>query len=64
CEHEAFTSGHFDTHFVKDFYSPEYLKAQQDEEKTVAALLGLKVYLEQTAQLQVPQVAKSEWTNR
>ena len=28
CEHEAFRSGNFDTHFVKKYYSPEVLKDQ------------------------------------
>lgn len=43
-EHEAFASGNFDTHFVKQYYTPELLKAAQDEEATIAALIALKQY--------------------
>lgn len=40
--HEAFTSGNFDTHFVKHYYTPEVLKkeAEEDEAKIAAALVG------------------------
>lgn len=40
--HEAFTSGNFDTHFVKHYYTPEVLKKEVDEgeAKIAAALVG------------------------
>ena len=31
CEHEAFRTGNFNTHFVKKYYSPEALKIKQEE---------------------------------
>ena len=37
CEHEAFRSGNFDTHFVKNYYSPEALKVNMEEEAKIAA---------------------------
>jgi len=40
CEHEAFVSGNFDTHFVKNYYSPEKLEAYRSEEIELAAALG------------------------
>jgi acetyl-CoA carboxylase biotin carboxylase subunit len=46
CEHEAFRSGNFDTHFVQNYYSPEKLKIKHEEEAKIAALIGLKIYLE------------------
>lgn len=61
CEHEAFTSGNFDTHFVKNYYSPEHLKAQQNEEKAIAAAVGLKLYLESKKQLKVVEQGESSW---
>ena len=65
CEHEAFTSGNFDTHFVKNYYSPEALKAQQNEEKAIAAAVGLKLYLESQKELKVVEHRQSDWqTNR
>jgi propionyl-CoA carboxylase alpha chain len=40
--HEAFTSGNFDTHFVKHYYTPDVLKKEvdEDEAKIAAALVG------------------------
>ncbi|MGB0863134.1 MAG: acetyl-CoA carboxylase biotin carboxylase subunit [Saprospiraceae bacterium] len=61
CEHESFTSGNFDTHFVKNYYSPEYLKAQQNEEKAIAAAVGLKLYLESQKELKVVEQGESSW---
>src|SRR5690554_2427409 len=54
CEHEAFRSGDFDTHFVKKYYSPEALLEKQKEEAKVAATLALKQYLEDQKLLRVP----------
>ncbi|MDF1864056.1 MAG: acetyl-CoA carboxylase biotin carboxylase subunit [Saprospiraceae bacterium] len=64
CEHDAFRSGNFDTHFVKNYYAPEKLKAQQRAEAKIAALLGLKIYLENKKQLKVIDVKESNWQNR
>lgn len=54
CEHEAFRTGNFDTHFVKDYYTPEKLQAGINEETEIAALIALKLYLEDQKQLKVP----------
>ena len=54
CEHEAFRSGNFDTHFVKDYYSPEALKTNMEEEAKIAATLALKIYKEDQKQLRIP----------
>ncbi|MCF6223675.1 MAG: acetyl-CoA carboxylase biotin carboxylase subunit [Flavobacteriaceae bacterium] len=54
CEHPAFRSGNFDTHFVKKYYTLENLKTEQDEEAKVAALLALKLYLEERKKLRAP----------
>ena len=37
-EHEAFTSGNFNTHFVQNFYKPELIKVGKEDERKVAAL--------------------------
>ena len=55
CEHEAFRSGNFDTHFVKNYYSADKLKSGFDEEAKIAAMLGLKLYLEDQKILRVPK---------
>ena len=44
-EHEAFRRGHFDTNFVKEYYSEEKIRANNEEEAKIAALIALKQYL-------------------
>ena len=61
CEHDAFLSGNFDTHFVKNHYSPEALTAKYEEEKKIAAMVGLQLYLEQQATLKVPTAVSQDW---
>lgn len=55
CDHEAFVSGNFNTHFVKQFYSPEAIKAKQENEAQMAAKIALKQYLEDQKLLRVPK---------
>ena len=54
CEHEAFRSGNFDTHFVKNYYTPEKLQKSINEEAKIAALTALKIYLEDQKKLRLP----------
>lgn len=54
CEHEAFTSGNFDTHFVKNYYSPEVLQKNTEKEAKIAALVALRQYLEDQKLLRLP----------
>ena len=53
-EHEAFRSGNFDTHFVKDYYSPEVLNKKAEEEAKIAAILAVKEYLQDQKILRLP----------
>ena len=52
--HEAFRSGNFDTHFVKNYYTPEKLQYDIDEEAKIAALFALKKYIEEQKLLKIP----------
>jgi acetyl-CoA carboxylase biotin carboxylase subunit len=61
CEHQAFTSGEFDTHFVKNYYTPELLLQQYTEEREIAAMVGLKLFLEHRDKLKVPNNENSNW---
>jgi len=61
CEHEAFTSGNFDTHFIKNHYSPEAVKAKYAEEEQIAALVGLQLYLEHKDKIKVPKATVANW---
>tara|TARA_R110002049_G_scaffold211187_1_gene382221 strand:+ start:2172 stop:3611 length:1440 start_codon:yes stop_codon:yes gene_type:complete len=54
CEHDAFRSGNFDTHFVKNYYSPEALKEETGNEAKIAALIAVKQYLEDQKLLRLP----------
>ncbi|WP_037322451.1 acetyl-CoA carboxylase biotin carboxylase subunit [Salegentibacter sp. Hel_I_6] len=54
-EHEAFRSGNFDTHFVKNYYSAEKLQDEIKEEAKLAALVALKKYLKDREQVRIPQ---------
>ncbi|WP_456424105.1 acetyl-CoA carboxylase biotin carboxylase subunit [Lutibacter sp.] len=56
CKHEAFRSGNFDTHFVKNYYTPEKLQAGLDEEAKIAALVALKIYFEDQKIVRVPLI--------
>jgi len=38
-QHEAFTGGNFDTHFVKKYFTPSVLKNEDEAETKVAALI-------------------------
>jgi acetyl/propionyl-CoA carboxylase alpha subunit len=63
-EHEAFTSGNFDTHFVKNYFTTEALTATEKDESEVAAALALRLFLEQNKKLEVPQTEDSNWWKR
>ncbi|QJP34726.1 acetyl-CoA carboxylase biotin carboxylase subunit [Nonlabens sp. Ci31] len=64
CEHEAFRSGNFDTHFVKNYYSPDQLKKQYTEERKIAALVGLQLYLKNQKTVKAPLKISSNWDKR
>ena len=55
CRHPAFRSGNFNTHFVKEHYSPETLREQQEQEAKIAAAVALRVYLEEKNKLRIPK---------
>jgi len=61
CEHEAFTSGRFDTHFVQQYFNLEALKESNRDEGLYAALLALQLYTEEKRLLHIPEVGGSNW---
>lgn len=52
--HEAFRSGNFDTHFVKNHYSPESIRKHNSDEAEIAAFVALYQYLEDQKVVQLP----------
>jgi pyruvate carboxylase subunit A len=53
-DHPAFVSGDFDTHFVKQYFTPELLQKSSHQAAEVAAKLGLSLYLKDKRKLKVP----------
>ncbi|MEL6863711.1 MAG: acetyl-CoA carboxylase biotin carboxylase subunit [Bacteroidota bacterium] len=62
--HEAFLSGHFDTQFVKRYYTNEVLKEKRADDAAIAAKLALKLLLEEGQQLKVVDHPNSNWTKQ
>jgi acetyl-CoA carboxylase biotin carboxylase subunit len=42
-KHDAFTSGNFDTHFIKHYFKPEMLQNGSEEEAEIAALFAARI---------------------
>ena len=63
--HEAFTSGNFDTHFVKQYFTPEVLKAENDENEMQIAGALVAYLLENTKKATnattTVELRKSKW---
>ena len=62
-QHEAFKTGNFDTHFVGKYFKPDSLKAQDETEALIAAVIAAKLFAKgSTATSTETEVAKaSEW---
>ncbi|MGB3946964.1 MAG: acetyl-CoA carboxylase biotin carboxylase subunit [Bacteroidia bacterium] len=63
-KHEAFTSGNFDTHFIKHYFKPEMLASEDKDEATIAALFGAKLIASKkasTGTLIQSATEKSKW---
>ena len=54
CNHEAFKSADFDTHFVEKYFTPEAIKATSEREAKIAALVAVKQYLNDQKLLRLP----------
>lgn len=62
--HEAFTSGKFDTHFVKNHFKPEYLKQDNtEEEAAIASIMAAYVLAENKAKSKSNGVEKAKVSN-
>ena len=63
-EHESFLSGHFDTHFVKDYYTPELIVEKQKSNAEIAALVGLKYWSDKQKQINPVDNKSTSWKRR
>lgn len=64
CQHEAFLSGHFDTNFIKNYYTPEALIEQTKAEAQVAASIARRLFEDHQDLLQLPKLNGSRWLER
>ncbi|MDB5157887.1 MAG: biotin carboxylase, partial [Mucilaginibacter sp.] len=60
-QHEAFTSGNFDTHFVKKYFTPEVLQTGNEEEGLIAALVMEKLLSAVKNTVDVSADGMSDW---
>ncbi|MDN3658192.1 acetyl-CoA carboxylase biotin carboxylase subunit [Ferruginibacter paludis] len=63
-QHDAFVSGKFDTHFVKTFYSPEKIKAQQQAKARAAAIVALHYWIEEQKITRAVENKSTSWKRR
>jgi len=63
-EHEAFLSGRFDTHFVKNYYTPEKIKEKQKDNAEVAAIVAIKYWQERKKMLSPVEHKSTSWKRR
>ena len=50
-QHDAFVSGKFDTHFVKNHFKPEYLLSNNKDEMELAAILAVRMLRQRSVPL-------------
>ena len=61
-KHESFTSGNFDTHFVKKYFEPRFLKSDNPKEQMIAAWYAARFFNEKK-QIMIDKTSsqKSKW---
>lgn len=63
-EHDAFISGRFDTHFVKNYYTPEKIKEKQKANAEIAAITALRFWMDQQKMLTPVENKTTSWKRR
>ncbi len=63
-ENESFLSGAFDTHFVKDFYTPEKILEKQKINAAAAAIIAVQYWKDQQKIMQAVSNQSSGWRKR
>ena len=63
-EHEAFISGHFDTNFVKQYYTPDKIKEKQQSNAAIAAMAAVKYWKNQQEILNPVEHDSTSWKRR
>jgi len=55
CDHPAFLSGEFDTHFIEEYFTPQAVDAYFATDAALAAKLALGQFLEYRGRVRIPQ---------
>ncbi|MGI9160511.1 MAG: biotin carboxylase, partial [Saprospiraceae bacterium] len=63
-EHPAFRAAQFDTNFIKQYYTPELLRASAQQQAGIAAQVALRLYLEDRKKLRLAPAPASNWPDR
>lgn len=63
-EHETFLSGKFDTHFVKDHYTPDKIKEKQKANAEIAAMVALKYWMDKQKLTKPVDHKTTSWKRR
>lgn len=63
-EHEAFFSGRFDTHFVRNYFTPEIIMNKERANAEIAAVVALKYWKEQQKVLKPVENKSTSWKRR
>ena len=63
-DHPAFVSADFDTNFIKLYFTPELLLAENEAQALVAAKLALRLHYLEKRKLKVVETVSSAWINR
>jgi acetyl-CoA carboxylase biotin carboxylase subunit len=63
-EHEAFRSGRYDTHFVRDHFRPEFLLGSDPTEAEAAALVAAELIAPKRPRTERPPAEAGPWKQR
>jgi propionyl-CoA carboxylase alpha chain len=63
-EHEAFVTGHFDTHFVNKYYTPETILEKQKANAEIAARTALQYWMDQGRTVNPVENKSTSWKRR
>jgi len=63
-EHEAFVSGKFDTHFVKNYYTPDKIEDKDRSNARLAAIAAIRFWLDKQQQLKPVENKSTSWKRR
>lgn len=63
-KHEAFKSGNFDTHFVKQYFKPEILQTENDRLSLLAAKMAVYLQQQHDQKLTIPKHLSVDWPTK